>query len=87
MVPLDLPPLIKGSSNEYRVSGRRKLGQMDASSKKMIVVWLIEKRKKEKKGVIKRKERGEKEKKKRKKEWWSEYQYLGDLVQDLDSNL
>ena len=23
--------------------------------------------------------------KKRKNEWWSEYQYLGDLVQDLDS--
>ena len=45
MVPLDLPPLIKGSSNEYRGSGRRKLGQMDASSK-MIVVWLIEKQKK-----------------------------------------
>ena len=43
MVPLDLPPLIKGSLNEYRGSGRRKLGRMDASSKKMIVVWLIEK--------------------------------------------
>ena len=32
--------------------------------------------------VYKKKEGGEE---KEKKEWWSEYQYLGDLVQDLDS--
>ena len=43
----------------------------------MIVVWLIEQQKSDKK-----KEGGEE---KKKKEWWSEYQYLGDLVQDLDS--
>ena len=65
MVPLDLPPLIKGSSNEYRGSGRRKLGQMDASSniKKMIVVWLIEQQK-----VIKKKKKGRRGRKEKKKE-------------------
>ena len=32
MVPLDPPPLIKGSSNECRESGQRGLGQMNAYS-------------------------------------------------------
>ena len=44
----------------------------------MIVVWLIEQQK------VKNKKKRE-EGKKRKNEWWSEYQYLGNLVQDLDS--
>ena len=69
MVPLDPPPLIKGSSNECRESGQRGLGQMNIHDENDCP-------------VIYRKTRKSNNKK---KGWWSEYQWIGNLVQDLDS--
>ena len=74
MVPLDPPPLIKGSSNECRKSGRRGLGQMNTYSENDCP-------------VAHRKTKWEKKKKNKKRKKQDDDRNINSsviLVQDLD---